>query len=114
MNQSGLIALEISRNARHNPNWLSRNDGKLFLHRNIRLFSKKERQAEDEFDALYLNGEVTENSDQESNSETDVEDNLVHQELYRLKPEHKRLYHSSIQPLILIYHKIKLYIIKLK
>ncbi|GBN08440.1 hypothetical protein AVEN_189073-1 [Araneus ventricosus] len=37
----------------------------------------KERQAVDEYDALYLNGEVTEYSGQESNSETDVEDNPV-------------------------------------
>ncbi|GBN47975.1 hypothetical protein AVEN_240497-1 [Araneus ventricosus] len=72
----------------------------------------KERQAEDDSDALYRNGEVTEYSDQESNSETEMEDNPVHEELQQLKPEHIRLYHPSIQPLILSYHKIKLCIIK--
>ncbi|GBM50532.1 hypothetical protein AVEN_160751-1 [Araneus ventricosus] len=36
--------------------------------------------AEDESDALTLDGEVTENSDQEPDSEIDVEDNPVHQE----------------------------------
>ncbi|GBM33267.1 hypothetical protein AVEN_101612-1 [Araneus ventricosus] len=40
-----------------------------------------ERQAEDESDALNLDGEVTKYSDQESNSETDLEDNPVHKEL---------------------------------
>ncbi|GBO40040.1 hypothetical protein AVEN_158612-1 [Araneus ventricosus] len=72
----------------------------------------KERPAEDESDALYRNGEVTEYSDQESNSETEIEDNPVHEELQQLKLEHIRLYHSSIQLLILSYHKIKLCIIK--
>ncbi|GBM99802.1 hypothetical protein AVEN_164186-1 [Araneus ventricosus] len=36
--------------------------------------------AEDESDALYLDGEVTEYSDQETDSETDVEDNPAREE----------------------------------
>ncbi|GBL69828.1 hypothetical protein AVEN_207354-1 [Araneus ventricosus] len=40
----------------------------------------KKIAAEDESDALYLDGEVTERSDQETDSETDVEDNPVHEE----------------------------------
>ncbi|GBM06447.1 hypothetical protein AVEN_58299-1 [Araneus ventricosus] len=74
----------------------------------IRQFWKNEErsdQTEDESDALYLNGKVTKYSDQESNSEIDVEDNPVHEELKLLKLEHKLLYHPTIQPLILLYHK---------
>ncbi|GBM90015.1 hypothetical protein AVEN_174822-1 [Araneus ventricosus] len=36
--------------------------------------------AEDESDALYLDGKVTQYSDQETDSESDVEDNPVHEE----------------------------------
>ncbi|GBL78126.1 hypothetical protein AVEN_143413-1 [Araneus ventricosus] len=39
--------------------------------------------SEDESDTLHLDGEVTECSDQETDSETDVEDKPVHEE-YRL------------------------------
>ncbi|GBM20663.1 hypothetical protein AVEN_230246-1 [Araneus ventricosus] len=40
----------------------------------------KERQAENESDSLNLIGEVTEYRDRETNSETDLEDNPVHEE----------------------------------
>ncbi|GBN27634.1 hypothetical protein AVEN_33130-1 [Araneus ventricosus] len=40
----------------------------------------KKIPAVDESDALYLNGEVIEYSDQETDSKTDVEDNPVHEE----------------------------------
>ncbi|GBO01376.1 hypothetical protein AVEN_259487-1 [Araneus ventricosus] len=40
----------------------------------------KKISAEGESDALYLDGEVTEYSEQETDSETDVEDNPVHDE----------------------------------
>ncbi|GBN65366.1 hypothetical protein AVEN_81241-1 [Araneus ventricosus] len=40
----------------------------------------KKISAEDESEALYLDGEVTEYSDQEIDSETDVEDNSVQEE----------------------------------
>ncbi|GBM61711.1 hypothetical protein AVEN_42457-1 [Araneus ventricosus] len=49
-------------------------------------------------------GEVTEYWGQETDSETDVEDNPVHEE-YRLKLKHKCLYHPSILPLISLYQK---------
>ncbi|GBM72005.1 hypothetical protein AVEN_94193-1, partial [Araneus ventricosus] len=42
--------------------------------------SSKKTPAEEESDALCLNGEATEYSDQEIDSETDVEDNPVHEE----------------------------------
>ncbi|GBN01437.1 hypothetical protein AVEN_62972-1 [Araneus ventricosus] len=41
----------------------------------------KEKQAEEESDALYLSGEVTEYSNKESDSETDMEKNRIHEEL---------------------------------
>ncbi|GBM49663.1 hypothetical protein AVEN_262466-1 [Araneus ventricosus] len=40
----------------------------------------KKISAEDESDALHLDGEVTEYSDQETNFETDMEENPVHEE----------------------------------
>ncbi|GBM61657.1 hypothetical protein AVEN_64413-2-1, partial [Araneus ventricosus] len=40
----------------------------------------KKTSAEDESDALYLDGEVTACNDQETNYEADVEDNPVHEE----------------------------------
>ncbi|GBM81062.1 hypothetical protein AVEN_107858-1 [Araneus ventricosus] len=64
----------------------------------------KEIAAEDESDALYLDREVTEYSDLKTNHETDLENSPGHEE-YRLIVEHKCLYHPSIQPLILLYHK---------
>ncbi|GBM09587.1 hypothetical protein AVEN_29437-2-1, partial [Araneus ventricosus] len=47
----------------------------------------KERQAEDESDTLYLNGEVAEHSDRETDSEADVEDNPVHEEYRESNPK---------------------------
>ncbi|GBM36820.1 hypothetical protein AVEN_82816-1 [Araneus ventricosus] len=41
---------------------------------------RKKLQAEDKSDAVYLDGEVTMYSDQETDSETDLEDNPVHEE----------------------------------
>ncbi|GBN73725.1 hypothetical protein AVEN_223744-1 [Araneus ventricosus] len=40
----------------------------------------KEIPADDECDSLNLDGEVTEYSDQETSSETDMENNLEHEE----------------------------------
>ncbi|GBN23821.1 hypothetical protein AVEN_74901-1 [Araneus ventricosus] len=54
--------------------------GKLPLQSNILEELSKKIPAQDESDALYHNGEVTEYSDQAIDSETDVEYNPVHKE----------------------------------
>ncbi|GBN93980.1 hypothetical protein AVEN_267099-1 [Araneus ventricosus] len=69
----------------------------------------KKIPAEDESEALYLNIEVTEYNDQETDSENDVEDNLVHEE-YSDSNSNTNAYitmHSTSNPLSLLYHKNK-------
>ncbi|GBM35472.1 hypothetical protein AVEN_73267-1 [Araneus ventricosus] len=63
------------------PNMVTKKPKEVILKCNAvleKLIDKK--PAEDESDALYANGEVIEHSDQETDSETDVEDNPVHEE----------------------------------
>ncbi|GBM11441.1 hypothetical protein AVEN_240595-1 [Araneus ventricosus] len=75
--------------------------GKLSLQSNSRLFLeqfRKEIPAEDESDASYLDGEVTEYSDQETDSETDVEN----------KPGHEEDSDSNSDTNVCIIHPLKL------
>ncbi|GBM59644.1 hypothetical protein AVEN_60384-1 [Araneus ventricosus] len=65
----------------------------------------KKKPAEDESEAVYFEGEATDYSDQETDSETDVVDNPAHEEYSGSNSKRKCLYHPSIQSLIVIYHK---------
>ncbi|GBN13252.1 hypothetical protein AVEN_110847-1, partial [Araneus ventricosus] len=64
----------------------------------------KERPYEDESDSIDLDGDVTEYSDQETDSEMDVEQSSSRR-IYRLTLELKCVYNTSIETLILLYHE---------
>ncbi|GBN22102.1 hypothetical protein AVEN_123115-1 [Araneus ventricosus] len=79
-------------------------------HLGIKELSKK-IPSEDETAALYLDGEVTECSNHETDSGTDAEDNtkftksIAIQTRAKIIHQNSNRYHPSIQPLILLYHK---------
>ncbi|GBM92923.1 hypothetical protein AVEN_61199-1 [Araneus ventricosus] len=70
------MALQSARNVLANPTWLSRNGGKSSGGRDqysaVLEELRKSIPTEEDFDALYLDGKVTEYSDQETDSETDM------------------------------------------
>ncbi|GBM53281.1 hypothetical protein AVEN_233326-1 [Araneus ventricosus] len=70
------MALQSTRNVLDNPTWLSRNGGKSSggtdQYSAVLEELRKSIPAEEDFDALYLDGKVTEYSDQETDSETDM------------------------------------------
>ncbi|GBM40605.1 hypothetical protein AVEN_27192-1 [Araneus ventricosus] len=71
----------------------------------LKELNKEKVPADDESDALHLDGEMTEYSDQEADSETDVENNAFHEE-YRDSNSNKNV--SVIHPFnVLSYYTIK-------